>query len=425
MKKFIKIALVALLLLTVTVSAFACKTKDEYVSFTMKTGTDGTFKILQLTDIHLINSDRTSEYTELDFSLRDQWAMEAVRNVIDAAHPDMIMVTGDSVYNLDEVASSRPGLNTDNETSFKKFADFIDSFKIPWAFCFGNHDEEGDLKVQCKEDKTAAKKALSAYLTSKNIKYCMYTDGPDDINGVGNYIINVLNGDGSVNNALVVFDSGSYIGRNNQWYECVHDDQLEWYEKAIKHIASLNHTENVSSIVFQHIPFREYREVLEIFQNALKQKGISWTNVIKADGTGEPYTVDISGETITYHGGVYNEGEICCSYEGYWAGAHYDGGHEFQKLLDLGSTKAVFCGHDHRNTFSFTYQGIRLTYGMSIDYSANGLTPIGDNQTIYSDIVQRGGTLITLNADSSIDVKQVPYSTDLYQMEMDRRGQTD
>ncbi|MBQ9370206.1 MAG: metallophosphoesterase [Clostridia bacterium] len=428
MKKFVKIALISLLVLVFAVGAFSCEdtpSKSEYVAHTVSVGSDGTFKILQLTDMHFINSTRTDDNVELDFRLRDEWAMTAARDVIERTKPDMIMVTGDSTYNLKKVMPLRPGLNTDNLASFKKFAQFIDSFDIPWAFCFGNHDEEGSLKEMLGGDKVKAKKVLSAYLMSDEIKNCLYVDGPNDINGVGNYVINVLNKDGSVNNALVVFDSGSFFGDEDNIYEYVHADQLEWYEKAIKSIAEHNKTENVSSIVFQHIPFVTYESVLERFIGALAVEGVNWTTVIKADGTGTEYSVEFEGGTITYHGGVYNEGEVCHSYDGEWpigSGVKYDGGMaEFNKIVELGSTKAVFCGHDHRNTYSITYKGVRLTYGMSIDYSANGLTPAKDNQTIFNDTIQRGGTLITLNKDSSIEVTQVPFTRNLYQEEVARR----
>ena len=430
MNKAIKILLIALLILAFAVGAFACNDADKYVSHTLNVKEDGTFKILQITDMHLINSTRTDETNVwYDFSLRDEWAMTAVRSVVEDANPDMIMVTGDSVYNLEKVKNTNlSGLNIDNYASFKKFAKFIDGiceeYDIPWAFCFGNHDEEGSLLKKRHGDKESTKKILGAYLMSDEIKHCLYAHGPDGINGVGNYIINVLNQDGSVNNALVVFDSGSFFGTNDLAYEYVHDDQLKWYEKAIKSIAQKNGTKNVSSIIFQHIPFVEYEEALNKFIGALEMEGIAWEDIIKPDGSGTEYSIEVAGETITYHGGVYNEGEICHSYVGTYNGVQYDGGHEFEKILELGSTQAVFCGHDHRNTYSLTYKGVLLTYGMSIDYSANGLTPLGEKaemQNIYDDTTQRGGTLITLNADSSITVEQVPFTRNLYREEIERR----
>ena len=72
----------------------------------------------------------------------------------------------------------------------------------------------------------------------------------------------------------------------------------------------------------------------------------------------------------------------------------------FDKMVELGSTKAVFCGHDHYNNMSLEYKGIRLTYGMSIDYLAM--------PGIAHDTKQRGAELITLHRDSSWEVKQLP-----------------
>ncbi len=42
----------------------------------------------------------------------------------------------------------------------------------------------------------------------------------------------------------------------------------------------------------------------------------------------------------------------------------------FERAVEIGSTKGIFCGHDHYNNISLEYKGIRLTYAMSIDYLA-------------------------------------------------------
>ena len=72
----------------------------------------------------------------------------------------------------------------------------------------------------------------------------------------------------------------------------------------------------------------------------------------------------------------------------------------FDEMLALGSTRGVFCGHDHYNNMSLEYEGIRLTYGMSIDYLAM--------PGIARDTKQRGGTLITVHEDGTTDIVQVP-----------------
>ena len=72
----------------------------------------------------------------------------------------------------------------------------------------------------------------------------------------------------------------------------------------------------------------------------------------------------------------------------------------FDRMVELGSTKAVFCGHDHYNNMSLEYKGIRLTYGMSIDYLAM--------PGIEDDTEQRGAELITLHRNGSWDLRQIP-----------------
>ena len=423
-KRLVTVISVLLIVIFLTAIFTACKREtSEYVSFTMKMGRKGTFKILQLTDMHFINSLEDDEKKSVvkDYTYRDEWAQTAVTEIIKQADPDLIIVTGDCTFTLDTCLQFT-GTN-DNYAAFQKAAKFIDSFKIPWAFLFGNHDEEGSLHARLKDiDKT--KEYLGAYLNSKEIKYCMYTDGPEEINGVGNYIINVVNRDGTTNMPLVLFDSGSYLryvdpkdGKAysaQQSYEYVHADQLDWYEAAINDISRIEN-KKVDSIVFQHIPFTAYQSVINAAVDAL---GENWQDTINAKWKyGTDLKLNTSVGEIIYHGGVCEEPnhEVCCSFVGTWMGMTYDGGHEFERILKLGSTKYVFCGHDHRNTFSFTYQGVRLSYGMSIDYSANGIFDFADNQTIYDDTDQRGGTLITLDKNSNVTIEQIPFTRNLYQ----------
>lgn len=421
----------------------ACQKKhvtSEYVAFEVEMKGD-TFKILQLTDAHFINADSTSANPAMDLTLRDEWAKTAITEVIRAADPDLLVVTGDTTFTLELVTHIVPGTNDDNLEAFIKLADFIDGFNIPWLFCFGNHDEEGYLTLT-PEDAVETKRLLGRYLQSDSIKNCLFDQGPTTINGVGNYIVNVLNKDKTVNTSLVLFDSGSYLKTydadlnknysDQRKYEYVHDDQLDWYERAIRDISAIE-GRTVPSIIYQHIPFPEYKTVLDAYVGALAAAGEEWSETINEDwqfGTARTLSTKI-GE-VTYYGGICNEEdlEVCCSFVGDWTYRKgktltYDGGHEFDRITSLGSTKYVFCGHDHRNTFSFSYKGVWLGYGMSIDYSANGLipAPFAHNQDIYDETVQRGGTLVTIGTDGGVSVAQVPFTRNLYQEEIERRSQ--
>ena len=64
-------------------------------------------------------------------------------------------------------------------------------------------------------------------------------------------------------------------------------------------------------------------------------------------------------------------------------------------MKSLGSTKAIFCGHDHLNDFSVLYEGVRYTYSKSIDYTAYLF------QGIAKKSEQRGGTELLLKGSNS------------------------
>ena len=436
-KRTVVIISIMLIIVFSTFSFYGCKRgtttereQSKYVTKTMTMGESGTFKILQLTDIHFINSViESTRKVSKSFVYRDEWAKTAIAAIIRAAAPDLIIVTGDSTFTLDSTMHITG--NNDNEAAFQKVAQFVDSFEIPWALIFGNHDEEGSLHAALGSVE-ATKRWLGDYLKSDEIKYCIYDDGPTEITGVGNYIINVANPDGSTNMPLVLLDSGSYLrdivnpetGESDfdqRKYEWVHDDQLDWYEAAINDISRIE-GKKVDSIIFQHIPFPEYGTVIDSYINAL---GDDWQDTINENWPfGTPKTLDTAVGPITYYGGVYNDGSVASSYIGDFNGNTFDGGHEFNRLVEFGSTKYVFCGHDHRNTFSFDYKGIRLTYGMSIDYSANGIVPppLAENQRIFDETVQRGGTLITLGEKGSVTIEQVPFTRNLYRETLAEKG---
>lgn len=58
----------------------------------------------------------------------------------------------------------------------------------------------------------------------------------------------------------------------------------------------------------------------------------------------------------------------------------------FDKCKELGSTKYLFCGHDHENNASITYEGITMTYGLKT----------GPSPAPWNGAEQTGGTLVTV-----------------------------
>ena len=323
--------------------------KDSGVySIENKEGTD--FNILQLTDIHLGGSI-------VSYS-KDIKTLETVYQLIEKTKPDMIIVTGDFVFPLGIQSYS-----FNNYTPIMQFASFMRNIGIPWAFVYGNHDTEF-VASHSEEELNELFKSFS-YQTTKTL---MYPEVQPDITGRSNQVILVKNSDGTINQALYLLDSNSYTSMKINDYDYIHDDQVQWYEDSLKEIFK---SENnlVSSLIFTHMPLQEYKDAYNLYKQG-------------------------SNEVKYYYGEIGEKDEaICCS----------DYKSElFDRAVMLGSTKGIFVGHDHYNNISMEYKNIRLTYGMSIDYLA---MPGIEKKT-----KQRGGTLITLHSDSTIDIEMVPYN---------------
>jgi len=315
--------------------------KDLEGYWTITKPDDSELVILQLTDIHLGNGIFTKG--------RDKLAIEAVTKIVNYVKPDLIICTGDNVYPI-----NIQGGNGNNLASFKVFAGMMEAFGIPWAVTFGNHDSEF-LSLYTKQQ-------LGEYLLT--LEHCIYDLGPADIHGVGNYVIKVLNSDGSINNALFVIDSNAYEGYNPWHYDKIYDDQIAWYEDTLRAI-SPPEADLVPSLAFLHIPLNEFADAWSLYK----------------EGSDE----------VEFLGGIAGEpNEKVCD--------PYSKGNMFEKMVELGSTKAVFVGHDHYNNWSIRYKGIELSYGYSIDYLA------------YPDAIkntfQRGGTIIKIADDGSYSVEK-------------------
>ena len=324
------------------------KYDDETGIYTI-TKQDENFKILQLTDIHLGGGVLSYD--------KDMKALGAVYELLERTRPDLVIVTGDMVFPVGYASFS-----FNNTAPVQQFAAFMRNLGIPWAFTYGNHDTES-YAATSDGDLNELYKRLS-FKTSKTL---LYPYVQPEITGRNNQLIEIRNADSSLNQALFLIDSNAYTGDGLNKYDYIHDDQVDWYKQQIlREKDEAGHT--VKSMIFFHIPLQEYKEAYMLYESG--------------------------SDDVTYYFGSNDEkmlDKVCCS--------------EFpSKLFDtaeeLGSTTGFFCGHDHYNNMSLEYKGMRLTYGMSIDYLAM--------PGIARDTKQRGATLITVHEDGSSSIEQVP-----------------
>lgn len=288
------------------------------------------FKILLITDLQL--------WAGLGDNKR---AWEIVDQLVEETKPDLIIMPGDNVS----------GLNTDILTL--QVVDHMEKYGIPWAPVFGNHDAEGNATLEWQGDKY------------ENAEHCLFSKGPKNLYGVGNYFINIFDENKPVY-SLALFDNGRYydyggdIGKKEIYmgYE-----QIAWYEwnmKGINDIAGYT----VPSMAFSHFAPPEFREAMEKYG-------------VKNQDDGRIYVPEELGYgSCAYLPGVapVNSGFI-------------------ERAKAMGLTH-VFVGHDHENDASITYEGITYTYGLKT----------GPSPAPWNNALEYGGTVITIGDNGAVDV---------------------
>lgn len=321
--------------------------EDGYYTFTKPEDRD--IKILQLTDLHIGGGIFSIE--------KDRMAFDAAFKLVEAAEPDLIIVTGDIMYPFFPQSG-----NINNIRTVKQFASFMEKLQIPWTVAFGNHDMEAYSFYNTRR--------LSDFFESEDFEYCVYTSNPQNtsIHGYGNQIINIRNIDGTLNTALVIFDSNRYINGNMFKYDIIHADQVEWYKQSISALSvpsnGISEGEVVPSLAFFHIPLNEYQTAWELY-------------------------IEGSNEVEYLYGGC--EEDILAP----TIDAKLPVGTLFDEMVALGSTKATFCGHNHKNNFAIKYKGIQLSFSNTIVYL--GLFGIAKTDAY------RGATLITVGEDGAFN----------------------
>ena len=198
---------------------------------------------------------------------------------------------------------------------------------------FGNHDRETGI---------ANEEQAKIYARMKNcICFDDFNDGRPD---AGTFNVPVLSSDGSRTAMnIYVVDTGTKIKGK---YRGVRKEQLEWLEKTSREVKT-------DSVVFQHIPVDEIYELLEKVPKGTK-------GAYPAYGTRKGGFYKLR-EDIKYKGD-YGETPAALPRE---CG-------EFEQLKKQGDVFAVYCGHDHFDSFIGTVDGIDLGYCPGAGYNSYG-----------------------------------------------------
>ena len=314
-----------------------------YTKVPLRFSEDGKYKILMVSDIHG-GKGYAAEKT-----------IAALKALIDTHKPDLVLLGGD-------VAG--PGyIHIENQEQLKEMLDGLSSpmeeAGIPWAHVYGNHDDNYGL------DNKDHQPIYEAY------PHCVSKAGPEDISGVGNYVLPVYDAKGEkILFNVFGFDSHHSVPEMKKQfnlpeetrffhatncadgdYDGVHFDQVMWYYQTSVEMEQHNGAK-IPAMAYMHIPVPELAYGA-VDRTKFRYKGIQGENVACA---------------------IVNNGLVGAA-------------------LQRGDIKAMCFGHDHDNDFRMEYAGIELSYDGFLSYHAS------------HDDARRGGRIFEIDAADPWNIK--------------------
>ncbi len=340
---------------------------QDYVDFVVDVEEGREIRVLQLTDIQTLDASQTRYQNRgvgtTACDVFDRYH-KYIGQVIESYKPDLIIMTGDNVY----------GEFDDSGKRHLELIEIMDSYKIPWAPIFGNHDNESNMGVdwQCEQ-----------FVKSE---YCLFKQRT--LTGNGNYSVGITQG-GELKRVFYMLDSNGCYNMSAKSFANGHskksvgfgNDQIEWYTQSMKEVAKF--LPNAKFSMAFHIQ-------LSVFGDALKKYGYD-SNTIKAN----PINLDNLASAT-------DKGDF--GYIGRQLKDPWDTNHAVWNGIKTLGVDSIFVGHEHCNSASVIYEGVRLTYGQksSTFDRYNCKESDGTYKESYNDNPVMGGTFINLSSDGSI-----------------------
>ncbi|CZT08645.1 related to DCR2 Dosage-dependent positive regulator of the G1/S phase transition by controlling the timing of START [Rhynchosporium agropyri] len=224
----------------------------------------------------------------------DPRTVDFMGKILDVEKPDLVILTGDQLHH--DIEDSQSAL-------FKVVAPIIER-SIPFAAVFGNHDSEGPHALSRTEQ-------MSIH---ENLPFSLCESGPEQVDGVGNYCLQVLAPAPSQHpvSTFYLLDSHGQIPSKTHHpdYDPIKQSQIDWFTNTSHAQQSARETDNNGkrpyvSLAFVHIPLPE-----------LKDRHLSIRN------------------------GHRREPTECPSFNSH-----------FYDAMVKGGISALGCGHDHVNDF--------------------------------------------------------------------------
>ncbi|UKS29315.1 metallophosphoesterase family protein [Paenibacillus sp. HWE-109] len=195
---------------------------------------DGTFKIVQFTDVEFSDSQAD-----------DEIKMRAMmQRILQSEKPDLVVYTGDVIAS---------GGSSDVTQLFRNAVALPEQMEIPWAVVFGNHDSE-----------TVNMTREQLHALQLTHRFCYAKPDPPLVDGVGNYVITIQDRHNDPAAALYFLDSGSYSPLEYSrlgFYDWIRRSQIQWYVDQSYRLTDQNGGQPLPSLAFFHIPLPEYNDI--------------------------------------------------------------------------------------------------------------------------------------------------------------------
>ena len=357
------------------------------VDFVVEVPTNRNPIVLQLSDTQIIYAEnarpgRTGVSVSWSGSdKKEERCYKYLTETINATNPDLIIITGDIVY----------GEFDDTGVALLYLIEFMESFNIPWAPVFGNHDNESEMGVdwQCEQFEKA--------------ENCLFKQR--ELTGNGNYSVGIAQG-GYITRTFYMLDSNgcgnahanSLANKHTRTSQGFASDQIEWYTDAI--IKLKKSAPSVKISFAYHI------------QQAVFAKAYEKYGFVQDEATMKAKPINIDKHP--------NKADTDFGYIGRAMKGPWDTNFVvFNGMVALG-VDSIFVGHEHCNNASVVYQGIRFQYGQkSSEYDryncvksdgtiiSGGSTPVGAKSLM-------GGTVIPLDEKGEIVNPYVYYCGDVF-----------
>ncbi|KNC33784.1 hypothetical protein FF38_03821, partial [Lucilia cuprina] len=209
----------------------------------LKLRVDGSYKIVQLSDLHLSTGRGTCDHvSELlpqqgEECRADLLTTNFVKRVLDLEKPDLVVYSGDLIFGQQ---------SKDSETALMKALSPALERQIPFAVIWGNHDRDGNL------DNHELMKLV------ESLPYSVSSEGPEEVKGSGNYALRIMQQNYPAI-SLYFLDSHTKFPKT-RIYEAVDESQVEFLKQETAKTKQLLDTypHIPLGMAFLHVPLPDY-----------------------------------------------------------------------------------------------------------------------------------------------------------------------